>query len=283
MRNIDVKGERLRGSNTTIQGLLPLGHVPKIHDIQLMESSSSSTVLATIDPKFYNVTLIPASGNEHDFGFLIEFSDLLIGGNYRIRYSYFDNSSIRSIRVDKSASNSFDIINVNHAHFSNDLEGLINSFERIGSSSFTTYTEFGYIMPGVTTTNQTLTLNPVYFDSEYTYVQGGQTYSYVDNKYYELLLNGEKIINEIRFAPFVTITNASVQYQYGGGKVQYVLTYDIRNETNDNRTVTHNILERNLEPMDVYLNDNYQATPSFAIEREAVLSHIYYLSQLSYK
>lgn len=263
----------MRGSDTTIQGLLPLGHVPKIHDIQLMESSSS-TVLATIDPKFYNVTLIPASGNEHDFGFLIEFSDLLIGGNYRIRYSYFDNSSIRSIRVDKSASNSFDIINVNHAHFSNDLEGLINSFERIDSSSFTTYTEFGYIMPGVTTTNQTLTLNPVYFDSEYTYVQGGQTYSYVDNKYYELLLNGEKIINEIRFAPFVTITNASVQYQYGGGKVQYVLTYDIRNETNDNRTVTHNILERNLEPMDVYLNDNYQATPSFAIEREAVLSQI---------
>ena len=143
---------------------------------------------------------------------------------------------------------------------------MVDSFERTSANSFTTYTEFGYIIPGVNrNSNLELSITTVELDGEL---------SYVDNKYYELIFNNE-IIATIRIAPFAILSEAYIMYNYNDeGKLQYILTYRIRNEAGTTINKTHTILERNLQPMEVYLNDNYQAAYSFTITREANLSEI---------
>jgi len=253
------------GTTGTVRELIPLNHMMTVHDVYLVDHPTQPTTTEKIDPRFYSLTIIPRN-ESNQFGFLIEFSDLIQSGYYRIEYSYYSNSAKRYIAIYKNSSTSHDIVDVNHDYFSNDLEGMVDSFERTSANSFTTYTEFGYIIPGVNrNSNLELSITTVELDGEL---------SYVDNKYYELIFNNE-IIATIRIAPFAILSEAYIMYNYNGeGKLQYILTYRIRNEAGTTINKTHTILERNLQPMEVYLNDNYQAAYSFTITREANLSEI---------
>jgi hypothetical protein len=246
------------GTSTAINNLIPVGHLMKVHDVYLVVGTNETK----IDSQYYTVTINPKTGN--NFGFIVQFDDLLQSGNYKIYYSYYDNSALRSITVTKKQSTSYDVIDVSYNHFSSDPQGLIDTFTRTNSTSITTYTELAYKISGVNTTDTGLLITTVVFDSDK---------SYISNKYYDLYLGSTKILT-VRFAPFATLTGATIRYTYESGKIKYILTYTVRNESNTSTTITHNILERNLTAMYVYLDDNIQASNSFKITREADLSKI---------
>lgn len=248
-----------RGRTSQIRGLIPLNHLMSIHNIYLVENQED----ILIDPNYYNVTIIPRDSN-YRFGFVVEFSDLLSNGQYKIEYSYYDNSARRYINVHKDTSDSFDIVDVKYNYFSNDLEGLINYFTRTSEQEFMTYIEFGYQIPGVDKQVKNLDL----------IVHNKTAPSYVDYKYYELHLEENKII-ELEIAPFAELISATIMYEYTEqGKVRYVLKYTIVNESNDEQIITHYILERDTREMLIFLDDNLQTSNSFTITREARLSKI---------
>lgn len=248
------------GSTDSVKKLIPQNHLMKVHRVVLVNGQTETE----IDPNYYSLTIKPNINNY--FGFTIGFSDLLKEGQYKIYYSYYDNSAIRSISVKKDKSSLYDIIELSYLHFSSDLAGLDKTFARTDSKSFTTYIEFGYQIPYVTKSVQTLSILTQPIDSNAP--------SYVDNIYYELYLNGSKIVT-LRIAPFARITSATIKYEYTeNSKVQYVINYVITNENNQVDTIEHFILERNPNFMKVYLDDNLQPTSSFKITREARLSKI---------
>lgn len=252
------------GTSSTINNLLPLNHLMKVHRVLLIDGSTETE----IDPNYYTITIHPKDSN-NQFGFAVALSDLLSKGNYKIEYSYYENGAIRSITVNKRGSVAFDILDVEYEHFSSDLEGLIDTFARTSSKLFTTFTEFGYKVPGVGKTAVELTYESVVVDTNAP--------AYLDDIYYEIYLSGKKIIT-IKIAPFArlsSVTAPTIKYEYTTeGKVKYVLTYTIRNEAGAESTITHEILERNPREMQIFLDDNLQTSNSFTITREASLSKI---------
>lgn len=249
------------GTTADVNNLIPLNHLMKVHRVLLVEG----TLETEINPNYYHLTIIPKD-TDNQFGFTIEFLDYLQVGTYKIEYSYYDNSAIRSITVNKRISDSHDIVDVVYDYFSSDLEGLSETFTRTSANLFTTYIEFGYQILGVEKSEVDLSF--VYFEHD------DNAPAYLDDIYYELYLLDDKIIT-IKIAPYARLNSAKIKYEYTElGKVKYILTYVIVNEIGIEDTITHEILERNPRAMQIFVDDNLQTSYSFTITREASLSKI---------
>lgn len=256
------------GSNTAnrnaVNALIPVGHEMVVHNIKLVEGANK-TIIA---PAYYNLTINPKGFLSTDllrFGFLIEFDDRLQAGSYEIEYSYYMSSTHRTLTVNKASSTSYDIVEMEYEYFSNDLLGEEDAFVRNSFEEFTTYVEFGYEFESVTTTPQDL-------DPDMNDLNTSEL-DYLDDISYDLYLGEVKLIT-IKLAPFARLNSAKISYDYVGGKRRYIVTYNILNEAETPRDTTHYILERDLDPMLVYLDDNYQAFYEFTITREASSSKI---------
>lgn len=266
------------GSNGTVNSLIPLNHMMKVHKVSLVERVNGVDTEVDIDPSYYWTTIIPKASNDR-FGFTVEFDDLLKKGTYKIYYSYYENGALRSISVDKRDSEYYDILDVSYEHFSSDLEGLITTFERTSAKHITTYIEFGYIIDGVSLEQEGVLASS--FSIEAFYQSNNEPYdgengeiAYIDDIYYKLYLSNKEVI-KIKIAPFARLLGATIKYKYTtSGKVQYILDYNIKNEKNVVDTITHEIFEREISDMQVYLDDNLQTSNNFTVTREASLSTI---------
>ena len=257
------------GTNSTINNLIPNHHEMSVRGLYVGSVNANNK----IDESFYELEIIPkgqVAGNANQFGFNVILSDQLQAGTYIIQYGYYDTSPIKTITFTKRVSTERSIINGEYNYYSKDALGEDTTFTIESSNSFKSYIEFGYELPNVTTTNQTLQIQTNYYNNPK---------HYQDNVHsYQLSLGGEVLIEDFVISPFARLLQASIRYQYitqngpDRGKKQYIVTYSIQPESGAPQTVNQTIEERTPTNINIYLDSNLQASNVFSITREAIQS-----------
>ncbi len=259
------------GANIATNNLIPNHHEMVLLGLYAETVNENNKV----SEAFYEIEIIAkgtVEGNVNQFGFNIILSDSLQEGTYIIEYGYYETSPIKSITFTKRLSSERTILSLDYEFYSKDVNGNDLNFTPENSNNFTSYIEFGYQLPNVTMTNQTMDIVTNYF---------AETVFYQDNiKSYTLYLGESIIIDEFIISPFARLLSASIRYDYitsegaNKGKKQYIVTYLIQPESGVSEIVTHIIEERTPTEINIYLDSNLQPSNSFFITREAIQSLI---------
>lgn len=234
--------------------------LPQGHNITWQGLYLGST---EIDSSYYTYSIQPKAVNNL-FGFTVTLSNALQAGTYKVKYSYYNNSTPQYVQFTKSSSTAYSVTSVNYGTFSSDTAAT-NFTITPKSTDFMTYIEFGYVLEGLLyNSSRTLTVTSVPYASVPSYVNQVESY--------EIRLDGQ-LIETIQVSPFSTLQSVTGLYTYDiNGRRVYQLTYTIRNENNQNNVIVHSIRERDLNNIVVYKNGNQQFTQAIEVERENLLT-----------
>lgn len=234
--------------------------LPQGHNITWQGLYLGST---EIDSSYYTYSIQPKAVNNL-FGFTVTLSNALQAGTYKVKYSYYNNSTPQYVQFTKASSAAYSVTSVNYGTFSSDTAAT-NFTITPQSTDFMTYIEFGYVLEGLLyNSSRTLTVTAVPYASVPSYVNQVESY--------EIRLDGQ-LIETIQVSPFSTLQSVTGLYTYDiNGRRVYQLTYTIRNENNQNNVIVHSIRERDLNNIVVYKNGNQQFTQAIEVERENLLT-----------
>lgn len=246
---------------------IPSGHTLTIHDVYYNSE--------IIDSAFYTYELQPKLNSS--LGFTFSLDKQLPHGTYKVEYSLFEGSTKYYIEVTNNKSNLDYVEEVYYDTYSKDNENNDLTFIPT-NTDFTTYIEFGYQFIGVTATNQNVTFIPVYREQDPNQDGIIDYPTYLNNiLHYKVYLNGVLIIKRIKISDWAQIMDGTINYGYHPvtGIKTYYLNYNIKSEgAATSIPITHAIVERPLESMIVYLNDNIQTSSTIDITREALETRI---------
>lgn len=257
-----ASGTRQLNPNGTLQAIFLNNNtqLPQDHTVTWQGLFLGTT---EIDPIYYSYTLQPKAANNL-FGFTVTLSDSLQAGTYKVKYSYYNNSTPQYVQFTKASSTANSVVSVNYGTFSSDTLGTDFTITP-QNTSFMTYIEFGYVLEGLLyNSSRTLTVSSVPYSSVPGYVNQIQAY--------ELRLDGQ-LLETIEISPFATLQSVTGLYTYDvNGRRVYQLTYTVRNENSQDNVIVHSIRERDLNSIVVYKNGNQQFTSAIEVERENLLT-----------
>jgi len=205
-----------------------------------------------VDSEYYILSSTLLSGTNREFTIKITLSNVLRGGNYTIKYRYFelDNDGVdREITFSKNYSTANMITTLSHYSIGNSLE--------ISNNVINSLINFGYPLDtNITFTIETISNQP----------------SYLNN-----IKHSISILDNIEIAPFARIIAVRYVSQiHKSGYITYQFEYAIQSEfeyannLDTYTTYTHYIKEREISIVNFYKNNNKVSGNNLFATREAI-------------
>lgn len=196
-----------------------------------------------VDPEDYTLLIEPLAGPNRQFGFTIVLDERHAGGEYTVRYRYYQADTEKTITFNKESSNDRSISSLSYP----------TSGEVIpDGTTFTSQIDFGF----------PLDVSLIDFDS----IDDAQVPSYFDAESFSVTF-----LDHFELAPFARLTGVAYNgITYNDGYRTYQFTYTVESESGLTTVYTHNIVERPLAIVDAFTNNVRRNLNNLFATREAM-------------